>query len=336
MSDAPTILDLTGETQNLRPDKPFNDIRAWTRANLTPDLWTVLVTDSMRDELRAVVIQLRQQNLPTFMLQPEHFKLAASRTVMAEARHRVDDTCGFAIIDRLPLDEWTLDEIKSVYWLLGKILCRPVAQNATGEMFRDIRYQGDNDYGGRDRSLTMQRLTYHNDNSGNRNVPHYQSLLCLNAAAEGGLSEYCSIYSLYNALLEVSPVELERLFHPFYHNRFGLQADKEAVAIRAPALTWDGARLFGRCSINKITGGYRVAEQEIDNVTRATLERVVSIIPEKELSAQYLLTRGQTCIINNREGVHHREAYKDSDSDNSKRHLLRMWFREEGREVFDG
>ena len=205
-------------------------------------------------------------------------------------------------------------------------------------MFRDIRYQGDDDYGGRDRSLTMQRLTYHNDNSGNRNVPHYQSLLCLNAAAEGGLSEYCSLYSLYNALREESPVELERLFQPFYHNRFGLQSDKEAVAIYAPALAWNGERLFGRCSINKITGGYRVAgkEQELDNVTRATLERVVSIIPEKELSAQYMLSRGQICIINNREGLHHREAYKNGNGEDSQRHLLRMWFREEGRPVFDG
>ena len=55
MTEAPPILDLTAQTPDLRPDAPFNDTRAWTRANLTPDLWTVPVIDEARDELRAVV-----------------------------------------------------------------------------------------------------------------------------------------------------------------------------------------------------------------------------------------------------------------------------------------
>ena len=39
---------------------------------------------------------------------------------------------------------------------------------------------------------------------------------------------------------DASPEELERLFQPFYHNRFGIQGDRQAVAIRAPALAFDG------------------------------------------------------------------------------------------------
>ena len=52
--------------------------------------------------------------------------------------------------------------------------------------------------------------------------------------------------------------------------------------------------------------------------------------------AQYMLRRGQMAIINNREGFHHREAFKNGAGQEQQRHLVRMWFREEGSPVFDG
>ena len=67
--------------------------------------------------------------------------------------------------------------------------------------------------------MSQRRLSYHNDNSGNRVLPKFTSLLCLYPSPQGGESEYCSAYTLYNALAEEAPVLLERLFQPFYHDR---------------------------------------------------------------------------------------------------------------------
>lgn len=330
------VLDLVDEHPKARPQGPFPTAKAWTRATLSPKDWTVPVGDAVKKELAGVVAQLRRQSLPIPMLDPAYFELAASRAMIGRARPMLDDGHGFVIFDAFDLDGWSEEETKSVYWLLGRLLSRPVAQDAKGMIFRHIRYMGEDEKGGSERSMTTKRLAYHNDNSGNRDVPKYQSLLCLSAAEEGGVSEYCSMYSLYNAMRAEAPMELERLFQPFYHNRFGIQGDRQAVAIRAPALAFDGEKLFGRYSINKITGGYREADVAMDNETKAALESVISIIPARQLSAQYMLRRGQMAIINNREGFHHREAFKNGAGQEQQRHLVRMWYREEGSPLFDG
>ena len=336
MSTTTNILDLVGAHPNGRPREPFPAAKAWTRQSLAESDWTLSVGDAVKKELADVVAQLRRQKLPIPMLDPAYFQLGASLSLMGMAKRMVHDGHGFAILDGFDLDDWSEEENKAVYWLLGKLLSRPVAQDAKGMLFRHIRYMGEDEKGGADRSLTTKRLAYHNDNSGNRDVPQYQSLLCLHAAEEGGVSEYCSMYSLYNAMAKEAPVELERLFQPFFHNRLGIQADRQAVAIRAPALAWDGNKLFGRYSINKITGGYREAGLPMDNESLAALECVISIIPARQLSAQYMLRRGQMVIINNREGLHQRREYKDGAVAEQKRHLMRLWLRDRGRRQFDG
>lgn len=336
MNTQPAVLDLVAEHPSARPREQFPAAKAWTRRTLPPTAWTFPVGDAVKRELAAVVAKLRQQNLPYPMLEPAYFELDASRTLMAKAKQTVRDGHGFVILDSFDLDGWSEEETKSVYWLLGKLLSRPVAQDAKGMMFRHIRYMGEDEKGGAERSMTTKRLAYHNDNSGNRDVPQYQTLLCLHAAEEGGVSEYCSMYSLYNAMAAEAPVELERLFQPFFHNRLGIQGDRQAVAIRAPALAYDGIKLFGRYSINKISGGYREVGVPMDNESLSALETVISIIPARQLSAQFLMRRGQMSIINNREGFHHREAFKNGAGQEQQRHLVRIWYREEGSPLFDG
>src|SRR5690606_1630015 len=106
---------------------------------------------------------------------------------------------GVAVVDRLPLDDWNEDQARAVYWLLASMLCRPAAQTLKGTLIRNIRDMPDAERG-TDNAMSQKRLTYHNDNSGNRVLPKFTSLLCLHPSKEGGESEYCSSYTLYNAL----------------------------------------------------------------------------------------------------------------------------------------
>jgi hypothetical protein len=147
---------------------------------------------------------------------------------------------------------------------------------------------------------------------------------------------YCSLYSLCNALAEEAPAQLERLFQPYYHDRQGIQSDGEAEVIWAPAIGYDGHRLSGRFSMNKIPAGYRKAGVTMDNLTRDSLDTVMAVIEQRDLAAKYMVGRGQLLIFNNREGLHHREAFKNGDKIEEQRHLIRMWFRNDGLPFFDG
>lgn len=335
MSPPDNALDLTADSPNRRPQAPFRNAKTWTRADFTPQDWTVPVSSAVCDELHAIAGQLTQQTLPLFMLNPDQFDMTATRAMMAQARSMADEGPGVAVVDRLPLDDWDEDQTRAIDWLLACLLCRPVAQTLKGTIFRDIRDAPDAERG-TDSAMSQKRLTYHNDNSGNRLLPKFTSLLCLYPSAEGGESEYCSSYTLYNALAEEAPELLERLFQPFYHDRRGLQGNGQPTVSWVPCFAYDGNRLWARFSQMKIKVGYEQAGQDIDNITRATLEAVQSIIPQQELSLRYMMERGQLQIINNREGLHYRADFKDGETPEQRRHLWRLWHRDEGRPTYDG
>lgn len=327
-------LDLTIGQQVPRPQVPFDNAKAWSRTELSPADWTVTLDSASRQEIDAVVAGLRRQSLPIYMLNPAQFELTATRAHMQEARRRAYDGIGFAVVDRLPLDAWSLDEAKAMQWLLLSQVSQPVAQQADGQIFRDIKEtQVRSKY---NQGLTQDRLTFHTDNSGNRNLPNFSTLMCLHKAEEGGMSEYCTVYSLYNAMMKDAPEQLDRLFQPYYHNRQDIQIPGEPDVSWAPALGYDGQRLLSRFSLNKIPSGYQRAGQELDNLGRDALETALAVIRQRDLSAKYMLERGQILIFNNREGLHHRESFKNGDTVETQRHLLRVWLRDEGRPFFDG
>lgn len=335
MSLPNNVLNLSSNTPDLRPSAPFRNVKTWTRADFTPRDWTVPVTVTVKNELHSIVDQLTSQNLPLHMLTPDHFDMPKTRAMMAKARGMADAGPGVAVIDRLPLDDWNEDQTRSIYWLLARLLCRPVAQTMKGTIFRNIRDILDAERG-TDNAMSQRQLTYHNDNSGNRVLPKFTSLLCLYPSIEGGESEYCSSYTLYNALAEEAPELLERLFQPFYHDRRGLQANGQPTVSWVPCFAYDGNKLWARFSQMKIKIGHEQAGAEMDNITRAALEAVQSIIPQKRLSLRYMMERGQIQIINNREGLHYRAHFKDGKTLEQKRHLWRLWHRDEGRPVYDG
>lgn len=332
------VLDLTeSEITGLRPQAAFDNTKTWTRADISAEDWNVTVNAAAARELEAAVALIRKQVLPVYMLDPRDFEFTACHAMMAEARRKIDDAHGFAVIDRLPLDDWTEDEGRAVYWLLARSFSNPVAQNAYGQIFREIRDEGiPSAMPVVDGALTQSGLNFHQDNSGNRNMPNYTGLLSLHKAKDGGMSEYCTLYSLYNAMLEDAPVQLDRLFEPFYHDRLNIQSPGEVAVLRAPALRYDGKKLTGRYSTTKIPAGYKKAGEEMDNLSRDALMTAMAVIGERKLSAEYMLERGQIVFINNREGLHHRANYSDGDTVEEKRHLVRLWFRNEGRPFFDG
>ena len=327
------VLDLTKGTER-RPSEPFAATKAWTRGSLRPSEWSVPVSDAVKRELAAVVTALRQQTLPMLLLRREHFELAASRRMMAEAKHMTDTGRGFTMIDRLPLDDWSEEEGRTVYWLLGQLFSQPVAQSSKGTIFREVvNAEGNFGYGHNGANGTG-RLTYHSDNSGNRLLPTYAALLCLHGAEAGGESQYCSLYTMYNALLAAAPDALERLFQPFLHDRQGKVPDGEPQVLKAPAITYDDQRLTSRFSMNKIRSGYSKAGEDLDERTEAAMETLVDLIDAKKLAAEYLMERGHIQIINNREGLHHRSAFREGPV--HKRHMVRLWMRDMGRPFYDG
>lgn len=329
-------IELSEGEQGLRPAGPFPWPRAWRRDDVSPCQWTVRLPHEALAEAQAVVDRLRREQLPVCMLRPQMFSLDACSAAMAQVRERLARGIGMAVLERLPVEHWSEYEVRAVYWLLGLLLSQPVAQEASGLIFRDIRDEGEDHEFGNALAVTNRVLNFHTDNSGNRTRPDYISLMCLRPALHGGESQYCTVYSVYNALAEQAPDALERLFRPFLHDRQGIQPEGEPELLRAPALEWDGERLRGRFSLNKISQGYRKAGMEMDAAAHAALDALVSCIEREQLSCQFMIEPGQVQYINNLEGLHHRSDYQDGSDPDVRRHMVRMWYRNAGNAFFEG
>ena len=96
----------------------------------------------MLGELEGTLAELRRAPVPTLLLLPEHFPLAATARWMREVRRRLDEGPGFVMLDRLPVDTMSRDEAIALYWLLMSFLEPPVAQEWKGTVIYDVRHDG--------------------------------------------------------------------------------------------------------------------------------------------------------------------------------------------------
>ena len=60
-------------------------------------------------------------------------------------------------------------------------------------------------------------------------------------------------------------------------------------------------------------------------------------VPEREgLGKSFVFERGQIQVVNNRRLGHRRTAFDDWDEPERRRHLVRIWLRDEGRPFYSG
>ena len=92
---------------NIRTEA-ITDAAAWRAETLVPDGSRFHLDEACRDELIRVAGELTANRLPWEALRPGHLDLSGCDPVMARIRRELFEGVGFAILDRLPLDD--LDE----------------------------------------------------------------------------------------------------------------------------------------------------------------------------------------------------------------------------------
>ncbi len=212
-------LDLTTRSTGSPPDGLADPRKAWSRDDLAPNDWTLRFLPEALAEVEAIVAALRKDPLPTLLLMPEQFDLPACRELMGRVRALLNDGIGFCVVDGLPLERYSEEEAKAVYWVLGQLVGRTVAQKWDGTMLYDVTNTGRAFCYGVRASWTDVELIFHTDNCFSAAMPEIVSLLCFGPAASGGISRFCSIHTVLERLRERHPALLQRLYRPFHYDR---------------------------------------------------------------------------------------------------------------------
>jgi alpha-ketoglutarate-dependent taurine dioxygenase len=318
-------------------DRPIAGPSAWHRPDLRGTDYLVALSAGCRDEIRRAADELCAFPLPTIVRQPDEFDLPHCRAAMAQVRRIVEHGVRFAIVDRLPLDEIGAEAAVAVYWLLASMVARPVAQTLDGRLIYDVRDTGRQALPGSGvrPDQTNIELKFHTDNSYNTTPPDCVVLLCLRTARRGGHSRVASFHTLHNALLAQRRETLPRLYRPFWFDRRREFHPGEKPVFAAPVFT-AGVELHARFSAHQIRGGYALQDVPLDDDGAAAMAALLDLFEDETLCADFDLEPGQMQFVDNRVLGHSRTAFEDHPEPERRRHLVRLWLRDQGRRAYPG
>ena len=317
--------------------------KAWTRETLRKEDYLLPIPASCLDELRAMAGALRANPVDTLELKPGMFRLPACTEFIRDVKRTLDEGVGFALLDRLPLEELSGTEARAAYWLFGLLLGRPYYQASHGdeaELLFDIKDYSPvavepdeplppklEEYGrlahGARGDMTNSRLVMHTDFSHALQPPRYVGLLCLQTAMEGGQTRLVSWHSVFNELWAHHPDLARRGFRAFLQHRQQIQSPDEPPLISKPLFTYDGG-LRMQYSSRLVRTGYREAGVEMDEETERFLNTVDEIVQRPEMRTEFCLQPGQIQFVTNDECGHERTEYKDHPEPEKRRLLVRL------------
>jgi len=327
-------LDCSDETSEIQ--QPSSDRLCWLAGDIDQRDHLIIMTDEALAEITRLAAFFTDNPLPLLQRKLDELELAACRAMMAQMKSILDDGVGFAVLDRLPVDDYPIETLLEVYWVLGQCIGRPVAQKWNGEMIYNVSDTGaDYAYGTRG-SYTSVELNFHTDNAFARMVPDYVGLFCRHPAKSGGVSRFCSLYSVHQRMREQYPDELARLYQPVLFDRQKEHREGAEPVCLAPYFSWRNGRMFARANASLIRKGYEVAGEPMDHALVKALDAIDEVCESEDLWYEAPLQRGQIQYLNNHEVGHYRSAFEDYDEPERKRHLYRLWHRGAGSTSYDG
>jgi len=318
----------------------MNDRLLWRGDSLPANAGKVTLPAGVLRELEIVAGSLDRDPLPLLVLRPEDFQLDRSRAFMREVKAQIDDDLGFAIVDRLPVERWSLAATRAIWWLLASLVARPVAQKWDGTSIYDVTDLGRPPGNGVRPDVTNYEQNFHTDNSYNNEPPHYVGLLCVRTAMEGGVSGIVSFATAHEEMRKRHPELLDRLFKPYYFDRQREHAPGDVMTTHHPMFERvsgaGGDKIIARLSRFQVTNGHKLAGVPLDNEGAAALEAFETILNEPGLAARFQFEPGQMQLIDNRALGHKRTGFRDWPETERKRLLVRLWLRDTGSRAYNG
>ena len=305
--------------------QPIRARSAWYPADfLTPDAYSLTLTEAHFAAFDAALARTAGRGAEAVTV--EDFALAPIACDGAAWRDEVLHGRGFLVLRAFAPDRYTEDELGRLFFGLGTHFGRAVSQSSMGDRLGHVV-----DVGGKDRRERAYRnsreLTLHTDRA------DVVGMLCIRKAAEGGLSGYASVHTIYNEILATRPDLLEPLFAGFPYHRRGEEAEGEPAITpyRVPVLSESEGELstvWLRAYIEMAAKELAapLGEQEV-----AALDYFEEVGRREDVQLNFMLEPGHAIFFNNCTMLHNRTSFEDDPDPARKRHLLRLWLMLDGR-----
>jgi hypothetical protein len=298
--------------------KPFEDASVWTARDFPAQRsWVRRLEPRHLEEIDAALAAARRSGVPFWALRPADFPLHEAAELLSGAAHDLERGRGFAVIGGFPVERYGYDDNLLAYAGLSSYLGRVVDQSYAGAKIVDVRDTGAT-YSKDSRGYqSSAMLRFHSDGA------CLTGLMCLGAAAEGGLSVLTSAGTAHNAVLAERPDLYEVLAQGFRHHRRGEHAPGEPpVSEPIPVFSFhDGLMhcVYDRNqSLWAADAGVDISPRQIE-----AMDCLDAVLARPELQLHMEMQVGDIQYVNNFTILHARTAFRDGPG--RQRHLLRLW-----------
>ena len=283
--------------------------------------WIRELSDMSIDEIDQALRRAEQSGLSIADLSTETFPLPTFSNDLAVMRHELERGPGLQLYRGFPVERYSDDELRIVYWGLAQHIGTPVTQSHRGDIIGDVRDIGVDSNSAAGRGYTSnQGLIFHCDSA------DVTGLFCINVAKTGGRSLIVSSVAIHKEIARTRPDLLQVLYEPYFWSWQGQERPGDRPYYTQP--------IFGVCGQHPTSRYIRVhiqSAQVFDGVPQMTdaqveaLDLVDALCAEPEFHMQMEFVPGDIQFLNNHVTYHARTAFEDHDEPERKRHLLRIW-----------
>lgn len=297
--------------------QPVTNAAAWKGAELAGDeSWIHHLTDVEIAEIDAALRSLMARGIQYPQFSAVDFELPTLRHRLQAIATELETGRGFLLLRGLPVQRYSDDEIRTIYYGLGLNMGSPVGQNPKGDLIGLVANVGDLSKKTTRVYETNAYLPYHTDPS------DVVGLLCLRKARRGGLSSLVSSAAVYNVLLANHREYLALFYRPFYYAHLG--KDKPGLS---PLFSYHDGKLSCRYLRQYIELGHEIMGLPLSRVEVDALDLFDSIIHDETLRLDMMLEPGDLQFANNYAVMHSRTAFEDDDDPALHRRMLRLWLK---------
>ncbi|HZP37654.1 MAG TPA: TauD/TfdA family dioxygenase [Methylomirabilota bacterium] len=283
------------------------------------------------EEIDAALRTVERRGLPWRDVRAVDFPLPGLAATLSQVSHDLEWGRGLALLRGLPVERYSDEQLRTIWWGLGCHLGVAVHQNAHGELIGEVRDEvrlygevmqpavpkGDSPTS-RAKARSAGPLRWHTDRC------DVVGLLCVRAARRGGASRVVSVPAVANEILARRPDLHALLCSDYYRSRQGEEVGGEAACYAMPIFAMRDGKFTSQYSRTFVE-----AAQKIPSVPRLTAaqDEALDLLAQvcDELGHEMDLGPGDIQLLNNHVVYHGRTAYEDEPAPGRDRLMMRLW-----------
>jgi Taurine catabolism dioxygenase TauD, TfdA family len=295
---------------------------AWAVADFSSPMdYTIELTPAHLGDIEDAMREIKAAGLGLDDLTRAHFPFPSLQGVIGEIGREIADGRGFVVVRRMPVEDYSKDEIGMIFWGIGTHLGRGLSQSVMGDRLGHVKDFSREDPLAR-AYRNKQELSPHTDSC------DLVGLLCLRNAEAGGVSRLTSALSVHETMARECPEALARLYRGYAFHRRGEEQPGELpyTPYPVPVFSSTGGCISARYVRTYVEAGEAAAGRPMDAAGMAVLDRFEEITKRPVLMLEFTLQPGEMYFVNNYTILHARTAFDDGDvEEDRRRHLLRLW-----------